>query len=80
MTTIPAARRNSIYKFMLLDHRDHLIEVKELGFETDELACERAKALYGERSPHAVEVWEGARFICRMNAVGLQFSPPPTMA
>lgn len=68
------------YKFMLLDHRNHLIEVKEFTFESDELACERAKALYGERRPYAVEVWQSARLVCQMDEAGLQFSPPPAVA
>ena len=62
------------YKFMLLDHRNHLIEVQEVPIPSDELACERAKAIYVERMPHAVEVWQIARFICRMNEIGLRFS------
>ncbi len=62
------------YKFMVLDHRNHLIEVLEVPFASDELACERAKAIYVERSPHAVEVWQLARFVCRMNNVGLEFT------
>ncbi len=62
------------YKFMVLDHRNHLIEVQEVPFSSDELACERAKAIYEERAPHAVEVWQIARFVCRMNDVGLHIS------
>jgi hypothetical protein len=62
------------YKFMVLDHRDHLIEVLEVPFSSDVLASERAKAIYIERSAHAVEVWQSARFICRMNQVGLEFA------
>lgn len=62
------------YKFMVLDHRNHLVDVIDSKFESDELACERARALYNERAPHAVEVWQIARFICRMNDVGLEFA------
>lgn len=62
------------YKFMVLDHRNHLIEVQEAPFASDEIACERAKTIYAERTPHAVEVWQTARFICRMNDVGLRFA------
>ena len=44
------------YKIVLLDHRYHVRSVEEIDFETDEIACERAKTLYGERAPHAVAV------------------------
>lgn len=62
------------YKFMVLDHRNHLIEVQEAAFPGDDFACERAKSIFSERMPHAVEVWQTARFVCRMNDVGLQFA------
>ena len=68
------------YKIVLLDHRYHVRSVEEIDFETDEIACERAKTLYGERAPHAVEVWHGARFVCRVNEAGINFAPPPPLS
>ncbi|MGE0339251.1 MAG: hypothetical protein AB7O79_05160 [Xanthobacteraceae bacterium] len=68
------------YKIVLLDHRNHVRSVEEIDFETDEIACERAKTLYGERAPHAVEVWDGARFVCRVNEAGINFAPPPPLS
>lgn len=65
------------YKFMCLDHRNHVVTVENHDFETDELACERARRMFGNRAPFAVEVWDGGRFVCRVNEAGLHFSPPP---
>ena len=65
------------YKFLTLDHRNHVTAVDETDFETDEYAAERARAMYGDQAPHAVEVWDGGRFVCRVNEVGLHFAPPP---
>ncbi|HRF07781.1 MAG TPA: hypothetical protein PL193_03940 [Xanthobacteraceae bacterium] len=68
------------FKFVLLDHRYHVRAVEETDFETDEMACERARSMYGNRAPYAVEVWDGGRFVCRVNEAGLHFSPPPPIS
>lgn len=65
------------YKIAVLDHRNHVVSVDEPRIDTDEQAAERAKATYSELTPYAVEVWDGGRFVCRVNDVGLIFAPPP---
>ena len=67
---------HTTYKFMVMDHRNHLIVAKDDVFESDEQACERARAVQKESKAFAVEVWESARFICRADGYGLHFSPP----
>ncbi len=68
---------SSRYKFLCLDHRNHVVAVEETEFDTDEFACERARRMYSDLAPYAIEAWDGGRFVCRVNEVGLHFSPPP---
>jgi hypothetical protein len=56
------------YQYRFLDYRDHLESFSELEFESDELACERAKSM---RAKGTIEVWERARFVCRVDETGL---------
>ncbi len=62
------------YKYMLLDHRNHLIEVKRCEFEADDIACEYSRTLYGQLHPSSIEVWQGPRLICSVSADGLRLA------
>jgi hypothetical protein len=62
------------YKFMLLDHRNHLVAVRESVHENADLACEQAKTIFAEAQSHAIEVWRGSRFICIVDENGMRFT------
>jgi hypothetical protein len=57
-----STKENSIYRFHLLDHREHLIECQNEICLDDADANTRAKHLAGD---HTVEVWHSRRLIGR---------------
>ncbi len=67
MAATATQREPLTYRFNYLDQRNHIRRFDECNLDSDALASERARTLYG-RQP--LEVWQGSRFICRIEADG----------
>ena len=65
-------RRLFDYRFRFLDYRNHLGGTRELRFEDDQLACQCAEQLF---EIGAIEVWQGSRFVCRVDEAGTRYAP-----
>jgi hypothetical protein len=55
-----------IYRFYLLGHDDRIKDAENVECATDQDACLQAQQIM--RSHPAVEVWEGRRFVARVDA------------
>lgn len=60
------------YQFRFLDFRNHFGGVRELKFEDDQLACHCAEQFF---EVGAIEVWQGSRFVCRVDMAGTHYAP-----
>ncbi len=60
------------YKFTFLDRGNDPIVLRYLEFANDELAIAHARTLRLSFGEHALEVWEGERFVCRIDGKGMQ--------
>ena len=61
------------YKFAFLDRGSGVIVLRHLELANDEMAVAHARTLRLSFGEHALEVWEGERLVCRMDAQGTKF-------
>ena len=62
------------YKYAFLDRGNGVIVLRHIEFANDEIAIAHAKTLRLSFGEHALEVWEGERFVCRLDGSGAKFS------
>jgi hypothetical protein len=60
------------YKYVFLDRGSGVIVLRHIEFANDELAIAHARSLRLSFGEHALEVWEGERFVCRLDAQGMK--------